>query len=381
MKPFDPEKTLPDLVPRHQAGCATSHISDGGPKTRTRTKLSKRRSAKVIAAAEMADRVADAAVRHERTEAVLMARAIALAGLPKRPTDAKHLSRTLRLGTQPELWLRVTYATTVETESLPFGEDRFVLAAIQHLAIEQDSPLVLFDRVGQVLETFGLSETGADIQRLRKRFSRLANLCITLTFAPSEDELNQAPNGDRIFVIKKWALPTRKQLNERGGSDQLVLPGLNDDDMRSGSFGVVLGADFWQHLQEPSHRLIAPIDLLKMFVDCPTGWDYCLFLLHRCSRAKSIHKIPHDVLMSLFKDGQKEPDRTVIQRLKKYHRMIQTATRGRLKASLEEDGYAKSTGGRPSKRWALKVYPSQPIVYSGKKLLPFHEKALNEPGA
>ena len=361
--------------PAGEYGSSGSQDSSGFQETVAGKAMSKRRAGKVAATAAFADRVTEAAIRNERTEAVLMARAIALAGLPKRPTKKTHLSRTLCLGTQPELWLRVTYATTVETESLPFGEDRFVLAAIQHLAIEQDSPLVLFDRVGQVLKYFGLSETGADIQRLRKRFSRLANLCITLTFAPSEDELNQAPNGDRIFVIKKWALPTRKQLKE-GHQNQLLIPGIVDEKVRNASFGVVLGADFWQHLQEPSQRLIAPIELLKLFVDCPTGWDYCLFLLHRCSRAKSVHKVPHEVLMSLFKDGQKEPDRTVIQRLKKYHSMIQTATRGRLKATLEEDGYFKSTGGRPRKRWAVRIFPSQSIVHSGKKLLPFHEKAL-----
>ena len=57
------------------------------------------------------------------------------------------------------MWLRVTYAAT-EGNELPFGEDRFVLAGIQHLAIEQESPIVLFNRVGHLLQTFGLAEDG-----------------------------------------------------------------------------------------------------------------------------------------------------------------------------------------------------------------------------
>ena len=101
------------------------------------------RVGKVVSIAEHIDRG-----RH--FEAVRTARALAIAGLPKRPCQTRDLSRTLRVGAN--LWLRVTY-TAQEGHDLPFGEDRFVLAGIQHLALEQDSPTVLFARVGSLLKT------------------------------------------------------------------------------------------------------------------------------------------------------------------------------------------------------------------------------------
>ncbi len=92
-----------------------------------------------------------------RIEVIRLARVLAIAGLPKRQVDASHLSRTLRVGAAT--WLRVTYSVD-EGAPLPYGADRFVLAGIQHLALEQDSRTVLFNRVGELLHTFGLSQDG-----------------------------------------------------------------------------------------------------------------------------------------------------------------------------------------------------------------------------
>jgi len=49
------------------------------------------------------------------------------------------------------------------------------------------------------------------------------------------------------------------------------------------------------------------------------------------------------------------------------HQEIMDTTGGRLNASLVEAQPLRSTGGRPRKRWALKVGPSQPIVFSGAR--------------
>ena len=125
-------------------------------------------------------------------------------GLPKRRCQTRDLSRTLRVGAN--LWLRVTY-TAQEGHDLPFGEDRFVLAGIQHLALEQDSPTVLFARVGSLLKTFGLSEDGRTVSLLRQRFARLAGLSVRLLFGRSEDELEEHVNAEQIFIIRKYALP------------------------------------------------------------------------------------------------------------------------------------------------------------------------------
>lgn len=327
----------------------------------------RRKAGQVI---DIADRLAEEELTRARTEALIFARSIALAALPKRPTKSKSLVRDLRLG--KELWLRVSYQTE-QNADLPYGEDRFVLAAIQHLAISNNSPVVYFDRVGALLKLFGVAEGGNAIRLLRQRFKRLSALAITLTFAASEEQLDQENDREKILVIRRHALPSKKDFQAAAAGQQRLPMLPPDQEGNQRSFGVELSLDFWELLQDQQDHLIVPVELLKLFIDCPTGWDYLCFLVARCGRARSSTVIDHEILMGLFKEG-KESDRNTMARLRKYHDLIMTATRGNLKASLEEIGYfpkPKGQRGRRKKRWGLKVHPSQPIVFSGKKQLPF----------
>ena len=311
------------------------------------------RARKVINIAERFDQA-------ERLEAIRTARALAIAGLPKRRSPTRDVSRKLRIG--KELWLRVTYSAQ-EGNELPYGEDRFVLAGIQHLAIEQDSPIVLFDRVGSLLKTFGLAEDGRTVALLRQRFARLAGLSVRLGLGSSETELEEQAHGEQLFIIRRYSLPTRKTLREEKAG-QMALPGAYP-------YGVELSADFWEHLCDSSNRLLIPLELLKLFIDRPVGWDYLCFLIARCGAARTSSKVPHEALISLFRDTAKQSDREIFRRLAVYHREIQVATTGRLRAELVEDGVFPTRGpGRPRKRWALIVRPSRSLFSpaSGKLL-------------
>jgi hypothetical protein len=312
-----------------------------------------------------------AELQRERTEALTTARAIALAGLPKKRSPRTELSRTLRLG--QHLWLRVIYQTAPKG-ILPYGEDRFVLAGIQSLAVKLRSPLVFFEHVSELLKMFGLSTDGRSLQRLRERFGRLAELAIRLRFAETENGLDDPPAGESIFMIRGFMLPTRKQLKEELLTvplrrRQLTLPGIDMSEAAS-RYGVLLSADFWELLKEPKNQLLVPLDLMRLFVNNPTGWDYATFLVYRCSRAKQASVVSHEVLMSLFKDGERERDKTTIKRLLQYHQQVMAATNGHLQAELRPAGYFPidpQKGGRPKERWELLVGPSLPIVYSGKR--------------
>ena len=106
---------------------------------------------------------------------------------------------------------------TVQDADLPHGEDRFVLAATQHLAITRESPVIYFDRVGSILEMFGLSEGGKTIELLRQPFDRLASFSIRLVLlalilAGTQVELAHHPAGERILVSGRHRLPTRTEL-------------------------------------------------------------------------------------------------------------------------------------------------------------------------
>ncbi len=309
------------------------------------------RAGKVVGIAERLDQA-------EQLEAIRTARALAIAGLPKRRYRGRDLSRTLRVGAH--LWLRVTYSAQ-EGHELPFGEDRFVLAGIQHLALEQDSPTVLFDRVGTLLKTFGLSEDGRTIALLRQRFKRLAGLTVRLAFGRSIEALQEGVAAEQIFIIRQYSLPSRRDLDtEQAG--QLTIPGAHP-------YGVVLSRDFWAHLSDTRNRLLVPLELLKLFIDRPTGWDYLCFLAARCGAARTSSRVPHEALMSLFRDTERQDDRRIIRSLQRYHSEIQRATGGRLNAELVEDGVFPSSGGRPKKRWALIVRPSQSLFERAPTLI------------
>ena len=259
-----------------------------------------------------------------------------------------------------DLWLRVSYGAT-EGNELPFGADRFVLAGIQHLAIEQDSPIVLFERVGHLLKTFGLAEDGRTVARLRQRFKRLSGLSVRLLNGRTKEELEEGVEGEQLFIIRKFSLPTRKDLrSEEAG--QLTIEGTHP-------FGVVLSSDFWEYLSDSSNRLLVPLELLKHFIDRPTGWDYLCFLVARCGAARTVSEVPHEALIPLFRDKEGEADRAIIRRLKAYHKEIMSATDGRLQAELIEKGHFPTSGrGRPRKRWVLRVGPSKQLFPSRNKL-------------
>ena len=309
------------------------------------------RAGKVVGLAEHIEQA-------DHLEAIRTARELAIAGLPKQRTRARNLSRILRLGT--DLWLRVTYSAQ-EGHDLPFGQDRFVLAGIQHLALEQNSPTVLFDRVGTLLKTFGLREDGKTIARLRKRFIRLAGLTVRMVFARAEHELQERATAEQIFIIRQYSLPSRKDLHaEQAG--QLTFPGAHP-------YGVVLSRDFWAHLSDSHNRLLVPLELLKHFIARPTGWDYLCFLTARCGAAQRTSTVPHEALMSLFRDTERQPERNIIRALRRYHREILLATGGRLKAELVKDGVFPSSGGRVRNRWSLIIRPSQSLFERGQTLI------------
>ena len=106
---------------------------------------------------------------------------------------------------------------------------------------------------------------------------RLAGLTVRLAFGRSEHAIQETASAEQIFIIRQYSLPTRKDLQvEHAG--QLTIPGTHP-------YGVVLSADFWNHLSESKNRLLVPLELLKLFIDRPTGWDYLCFLAARCGPA------------------------------------------------------------------------------------------------
>lgn len=302
-------------------------------------------------------------VEQKRTEALVTARAISLAGLPRRRTESRDLIRTLRLG--KNLWVRVTYSTGPDGV-LPYGEDRFVLFGIQHLALEQGRKIVLFDEIGQLLKMFGIERDRQSYGLLRDRIARVRKLTILQEFAETEQGLRDAPATDGGLAIEKSLLPTRKEIGT-ARIGQTPLPRLFDDPSGQVHRGVTLSNFLWEHLQDKKNHLLLRLDMLRKFVARPLGWDYYCFLAYRCRWAENWSPVPHEALMTLFKDAPIDQDSKTIRRLRAYHDEIMQATAGHLKAELRQARTFK-TGkrGRPKERWELWVGPSEPIIHSGK---------------
>lgn len=296
------------------------------------------------------------------TEAIACARDVALAFLPHSKTKEKFIERSIVYG--PGCTVTVRFSVPQNCE-MPYGSDRFVLFGIQHLARVQNSPVVQFEKAGQLLEMFGIEGSGAQYRLLRERFERLKSLNVEIEATIP----NRAKWGAGTRLLEEWALPTKKDVDAEKSGQGNLLQTTQDESL----FFVRLADGLFNQIQRGNpaeNLLLVRLDLLKLFRGSPIGWDFCVFLLHRCGSAKSTSVVPHEVLMELFKSG-KEKDRDTIARLQGYHSEIMAATQGSLNSELCIVKEERKGRGRPRKMWGLKVGPSSNVVIDGKPKFPF----------
>ena len=307
---------------------------------------------------EISEKIDQERREHLWTDAIACARDVALACLPRKRTDEKIVKKTIAFA--PDCRVTVKYSVPEDCQ-MPFGADRFVFFGVQHLARISNSPLVEFQKAGHLLDMFGLSDSGAEYRRLRARFQRLRSLNIAIeTWRDGRGTGSGAQWGIGSRFIEEWSLPSKKAVEAELSGQETLWTG------RSPYF-VKLADSLFSRVQKNNPQeniLLLRLDLLKHFRDCPIGWDYCVFLLHRCGSARKTSVVPHDVLMEFFKAGN-EPDRLTIDRLQGYHKEIKCATGDSLNAELVVVREERKGRGRPRKVWGLRVGPSQSVVLSG----------------
>lgn len=310
---------------------------------------------------EIAGRIEQEKREHVWTDAIACARDIALACLPRRKTDAKMVEKSIQFAPNCEVTVRYSVP---ENRQMPYGADRFVFFGIQHLARTSDSPLVEFQKAGALLDMFGLPDSGAEYRRLRARFARLRSLNIEIETRGTGTVIPKGTDwGIGARFIEEWSLPSRKAVDAELAGQRSLLTGRSP-------YYVRLSDSLFSRVQKNNPEenvLILRLDLLQHFRDSPIGWDYCVFLMHRCGSARSVSVVPHDVLMKVFKAG-KETDPQTIERLQKYHREIKIATGDNLNAELVVVREQRKGRGRPKKIWGLRVGPSKSIISSGRVL-------------
>ncbi|MCB1034160.1 MAG: hypothetical protein KDD47_10045 [Acidobacteria bacterium] len=274
------------------------------------------------------------------------------------------MTRKLRFGEQ--MFVQVEYKAVEDGVPLPFGEDRCVLAAVLHLALTRDDPVVKFESANEILKLLGMQGGGRDYERLRERLKRLGGLMITIVAASSEEGLAERSDLRRNLVFGEEHLPTREEIKAaEGGGGELTRPSVDDEASRY----VIVSGDLWERVRRSRNRFLVPLELLRMFRDLPAAWDLLVVLAARCSGAQKESLIPHDALMEMFREG-KEPARKVVYRLQRYLELIHVATGGRLNAKIVEYAAQRKPGkrGRPKKLWGLAVGPSERLVPKGRVL-------------
>ena len=303
---------------------------------------------------EIAERIETERRESLWTDAIACARDVALACLPRKKTDDKIVKKTIAFA--PDCHVTVKYSVPEDCR-MPYGSDRYVFFGVQHLARITNSPLVEFQKAGQLLDMFGLSDSGAEYRRLRARFERLRSLNIEIE---TRGGGTGAQWGMGSRFIEEWSLPSRRSVDAELSGQSNLLTG------RSPYF-VKLSDSLFSRVQKKNpmeNILLLRLDLLKHFRDSPIGWDYCVFLLHRCGSARKTSVVPHDVLMEFFKAGG-EPDRVTMDRLQGYHKQIKLATGDSLNAEIVVVREERKGRGRPRKIWGLRVGPSKNVVLDG----------------
>ena len=182
----------------------------------TRHKLTPRRANRVL---EVTQRF----LQTPHQQRIQVVRSLALAGLPRRPTDEKSLDRTLRFGAKS--WVRVRYSTASKSARLPFGQDRVILTGVLHLALEQNDPVVTFERAADLLDLFDMHRGGSAYRRLKDRLGRLKGLNVDILWGERLDDLTAENEGTGMRLIVDWRLPSRKVLPAKASEQLVMFPG------------------------------------------------------------------------------------------------------------------------------------------------------------
>jgi hypothetical protein len=300
-----------------------------------------------------------------------IARAVALASMPRRKLDIPRVSKVIRLGLSD--WMVVSWVALRFEEGipLPYHQDRLiysgiVMEAIRHAKEAKDDDVCAI-RFGELQEVMALAEEagirtrgGKLAQRLRDGLERLGSVMLLVDFYKSRADADARKNAkmmSNIPLVRAFSLPGRKELAASGRGERSL--GL---DMHF----IEFGQDHWNYVREPRNILWVPSVYMAALSDEPLALAVLLYLAARCQAAQSdVQEVPHEELVEIFNDHGSE-ERFLFRDLTEAIARVTGLTDGALRAELVEVKKPKSSGGvtervagRPKKRWALKIYRAQ----------------------
>jgi hypothetical protein len=218
-------------------------------------------------------------VIHERRETKqqdigFAARAFIYCGLPYRKPPANTL-KYRKVNGQFVLEIRAD-----SDWGLPFGQDRLIPIFVATEAIRQNSQTIRFSAGAEILDAFGLPNSGASYRRLMEGFNRIfeASIFFGLESESKDDTIWSRKKRGRfnyLDSIDLWYSKDKRQANLPGEDFQNIIQ---------------LSDRFWRDLQE--HKTPVDLDVVRQLCNAPAVLDLFTWLSLRCHNAKDFTHVP-----------------------------------------------------------------------------------------
>lgn len=328
-------------------------------KPKGRAKANPSRDAELLEAAG----VMEAQKEARDPKALVLARALALAAMPRNASNAATVRKQMRMG--KALWVVVTYSRNKKRVPVPYGQDLLVLMALTKLMIDRDATLLSFDTIAAFLKE--LEESGINLsggkgrERVKERLKRLANCTLNIAFYSSEQDAEAERNDlhtiQCVIVRRSQMFSTQDEQREEAG-EQPLFP-----------YYVELSEDYKAHAGDRKNQIWFPNAVLQKVADHPLKLQALAVVYARSLAAQGPWVMNHDDLMAEFKESARE-ERWLIRDLQDALAEIRTATGGKLAAEIVEDTPSRSPqGGRPKKRWKMAGRPCDALTAVHRKAL------------
>lgn len=313
-------------------------------------------------ALEVAARL-DTALLEGQVESLAMAKAMALAGIPRSRVTGRQVSKVRRTGRGD--WIAVTYTAADPGVELVYGADLVAIMAITDRVVRGGQRRLDFASLTDFVEGLSPEVDGEERKRwggnsrklAEERLKRAAGTIITVNFYRTEAQA-RALSGEhyrsvKFSIVRDYFVPDGKHLDAR----------------EAPLFGPYLEAseDFAQYLiGDPSHLIWFPTDVVQALASYPLRLALFGLIYPAALATKTFWEMSFEELMDILNETGRRPQALMgdIQiGLDHIHKL----TNGRLKVHLVEAPEKRSGGrGRPKKRWVLQFGPSQALTRKAK---------------
>ena len=169
---------------------------------------------------------------------------------------------------------------------VPYGKDRIWPIFLSTVAVLQQSPVIRFDAASEILDLFGLHNSGHQFNRLVDGFKRIFSA--TIVFGPRDDIKQQS-----LFPDDSGAdVPKLAFARERFHFIDKATLWYDRQDKASKHFEneIVLNPTFFREIM--AHPIPTDLDAVRALADSPGALDLYMWLSYRCFGMNPGQEVP-----------------------------------------------------------------------------------------